>query len=985
MRKLLSIVLLCAGFVSAQYPLTWQWTGRVHSELDWKTIETEHYRVHYHQGLDSIAVSGASIAELTHETLLEQVGLDTIPVIDIIFTTEDEIMNGFATHMNNTFIWVDQNDVAIWLEDKKWLCQVLTHELQHIVFFNVIKTWVPEPWSRIFSGTPGWFVEGLAEYMTERWRPHRADLSHKSHILRNEVDRMDAHHDGFSKVKYWTDRFGDSTIVKMLHYRNKMKMFNFKEAFKKATGITVKQFNEDWRRNMNTYYYGHRAQKEAIEDIGETMTLPINKVNSFLFSSDSTKMAITGRKNNDQWDRSLYIVQRDTVKEREILENREKETPAADFFSKLFSSKSDTSDSSKKEKDPVIWKTDEMDFGQFHSRMSWSPDNKQLVYAKYHYGKHQSMVWDLCKLDTENEEITWLTKSLRASHPNWSPNGNEILFVAHQNNTSNLYVISPDGGEPTQVTNYTGDIQLLNPTWSPDGTKIAFAKSDPDGNTDIYIRTYVEGEEMRVTDNPEVDYLPIWHPDGKSITFTSHKGSTPNLHTINLETFESIQNTDVGDAVWGAQWTPNDSTILATTLGDVDTVRIVKVNPKRVATTSETLVMRDVYTRWRSKSPLQLLPEYDPLVVTEYTKPVSYKFWKHPKHLVSFVLPYETGVFGLTAWTDPIGRHIIEVAGVYDWNQNESAWNFSYINAQHGPLWSLSINHNFAWDIRGYGNKDQWLLEAFDGATLATQIPFNFGKNMSSSHLLLASLSLRERRAILLKEENNATFIDPEDGKESLIMIGHQWTNRRPYRMNAGIPQKGCGVRSTLQIADERLYGDFSWQRFVVDIFGNIKAGPTVFFFRSKSELLEGKNPPNQEYAGLTNARSLYLPGTSGTGGFTENLNPRGWNEIRTGNRVTMNTFELRLPIASKLPINVLFFGIGSVSAAVFSDVGNAWTTGNGMDEWIATAGYEAKFGLNIAGDSILIFSAGQAQTFDRWQDKEKPEDYFRLALINPF
>ena len=52
----------------------------------------------------------------------------------------------------------------------------------------------------------------------------------------------------FSKMLYWADRFGDSTITKTLAYRDGLKLFNFGKGFKKATGITVKQFEENWRR-----------------------------------------------------------------------------------------------------------------------------------------------------------------------------------------------------------------------------------------------------------------------------------------------------------------------------------------------------------------------------------------------------------------------------------------------------------------------------------------------------------------------------------------------------------------------------------------------------------------------------------------------------------------------------------------------------------------------------------------------------------------
>ena len=144
-------------------------TGQVHSELNWKTIQTEHYRVHYHDGIEDIAQQGASIAEQVYPILIKQVGIETTPMIDIIFTTEDEIMNGYAMWTNQTFIWVDQNDAAIWLENGKWLYQVLSHELQHIMYFNAVKTWMPEPFSSMFSDTPGWFVEGLAEYFTEKY------------------------------------------------------------------------------------------------------------------------------------------------------------------------------------------------------------------------------------------------------------------------------------------------------------------------------------------------------------------------------------------------------------------------------------------------------------------------------------------------------------------------------------------------------------------------------------------------------------------------------------------------------------------------------------------------------------------------------------------------------------------------------------------------------------------------------------------------
>ena len=131
----------------------------------------------------------------------------------------------------------------------------------------------------ISSRVPAWFVEGVAEYYTEKWRPFRYEISHRGHVMRNTVHKIqDPHNDGFSKILYLADRFGDSTIAKILNHRNQYKLLDFKESFKKNTGITVKHFNEDWRRHMNTFYFGQRSQKEVLNDVGIVSKLPIKNV-----------------------------------------------------------------------------------------------------------------------------------------------------------------------------------------------------------------------------------------------------------------------------------------------------------------------------------------------------------------------------------------------------------------------------------------------------------------------------------------------------------------------------------------------------------------------------------------------------------------------------------------------------------------------------------------------------------------------------------
>ena len=953
----------------------WMWNNRTHGELSWSTIETENFNVHYHQGIRNIALKGASIAEQVRPTLIKQMGLDNLPKLDIVFTAEDEVLNGFAVYANYTIIWVDQNDAALWTGDEKWLRTVLAHELQHLVYFHTVKGpwWLPEPMNSILNGVPGWVVEGLAEYFTEEWRPFRFELSHRGHVIKNTVQKIaDPHNDGYSKSLYLADRFGDSTITNILNYRNKLQYLDFKKAFKKYTGITLKQFNEDWRRQMNTFYFGQRAQKERLEEVGKIRKLPIRKVAAFDYFTDSLRIAMIGQLSKGQGDLSLIIATRDTVKENKIKKNRLKKSKKTGIEPK---------------KVRPIWKKKELDYGRFgelNMNLDVSPDGLSIIYPKYRYGRNQSLGFDIWKVNIETKKKTLLTNSMRANYPKYSPDGESILFVAHKNSTSQLYIMDKNGNNVRQVTSYIGDTQIITPAWSPDGNSIAFAMSESDGKLDLHVLTLSSGESIQITDSKEAVAFPIWHLDGQKISYTGYYDYSPNLYTYDILSDTIIKNTDLWNMYMAMGWNTQLSTITAMTLNTVDSSRIIEIDPNREAS-SLTINMNPLFSNWRTKSPDYPLNDINPDIEVEILEENKYKFYKSMRHLGTIILPDDQGLLYNGAFTDALGKHTFGI-GYYTDYDTLNAFIAQYQNSTGFPyngFWGLEVYKNANFQLQYY-NSNKAYLEIFNGASIWTRFPYNFGYSLSSNHIISSSLQLVNREVLYEGDfPDEMVFPNPVEGKEGSFNLSYLLINKRGHMRNMFSPNQGYGLQFLFKHASSMLWGVFNYNKFELDFYSNLKLGPFSIFSRNRYEAITG-SPPPQENLGIVDIPNFYFMGTLTPG--REYMSPRGFSGKRLGNRAFMGTIEFRAPV---LPINVIeifrLIKLGMPTVALISDYANAWNYGTTAEDMIITAGYEFRSSINITNIPLVTFSYGWAQELKKWEENTSPEPYFQLTLINPF
>ena len=132
---------------------------------------------------------------------------------------------------------------------------------------------------------------------------------------------------------------------------------------------------------------------------------------------------------------------------------------------------------------------------------TFSPNGRWMAYVADR---------DIYLMHSTTEERHWLTEG---RSPDWSPDGESIVFTSNRSGQANIYKIDVNGEEVQQLTNEgsNGD-----PSWSPDGQSIIFNSNRDHGIfLSIYVMTADGRRQRRLADGSS----PVWSPDGKQIAY----------------------------------------------------------------------------------------------------------------------------------------------------------------------------------------------------------------------------------------------------------------------------------------------------------------------------------------------------------------------------------------------------------------------------------------------------------------------------------
>jgi hypothetical protein len=152
--------------------------AQVAPDNDWRTLRTEHFRVHFTPELEPLARRAAANAERAWAQLAAELPPPRGPV-DLVVSDDVDVTNGYATTFptNRIVVYAHppvDNPSLRFYDD--WNVLVVTHELAHIFHLDRSAGW----WrvgQRVFGRSPflfpnqylpAWVTEGMAVYYESR-------------------------------------------------------------------------------------------------------------------------------------------------------------------------------------------------------------------------------------------------------------------------------------------------------------------------------------------------------------------------------------------------------------------------------------------------------------------------------------------------------------------------------------------------------------------------------------------------------------------------------------------------------------------------------------------------------------------------------------------------------------------------------------------------------------------------------------------------
>jgi Tol biopolymer transport system component len=518
-----------------------------HPELEWQTIETKHFLVHFHNGAEWTGHEVAKIAESIYGPVTKMYDHEPDQRVSIIIRDHDDYSNGAAYFFDNRIeIWAPALDFEL-RGTHPWLWNVISHEFTHIVQIQtamkfgrkvpgIYLQWLGYEKERRpdvlygypnvivsypFSGflVPSWFAEGTAQYNNpmlgyDYWDSHR-DMILRMYMIdgnplgweemgvfgKTSLGNESSYNAGFSIVGYIGQKYGVEKLQEISRHLAAPFRLTIDGAIEATLGKTGEQLYQEWKVGKTTHYM--HIKDSLNSTLKEGTIIEHDGFGNFypVFSPDGSKIAYISNKGEDYLSlSSVYLYDLKTKTSKKIV--------------------------------PLV-----------RSSLSFSPDGQYLYYAQItRENPHWSGYSDLYRYDLSAEKEERLTYGLRAFNPKLSSDGKKLVFAFGGDGSLNIGTCDRDGKNISRVTNFRNGEQVYTPVWSNDGKKIAFGYSVEHNQSLALIDS--NGEKYQLLSRPGDCRNPFFASDS-TLYYSWDRGGIFNIYSLNLKTNSEQQVTSV--------------------------------------------------------------------------------------------------------------------------------------------------------------------------------------------------------------------------------------------------------------------------------------------------------------------------------------------------------------------------------------------------------------------------------------------------------
>ncbi|MBX7215562.1 MAG: biopolymer transporter Tol [Candidatus Kapabacteria bacterium] len=523
----------------------------------WKYIQTDHFDIYYYDdaGLN-LAKFTANVSEHALAEIQEHWRYRiNARVAIILYNSKNDFQqtNVISEYLPEGVGGVTElfkNRVVVPFEgDWEKFRHVIHHELVHAVlndkfYGGSIQDIIS---NRIQFMLPIWMNEGLAEFESQGGYDIETDMFIRDAVIGNylpdlqELNGYFAYRGGQTFYWYVEKNYGREKIAELLN--NCKSTGNLDEAFRRAFGKSLEEFNEQWKHDLKKQYWPDIADRKRPVDFANKLT---NHKKEESFFNTSPSISPDGRRfafiSDRDGFRSVYVADIDKPEKAEQVFEGENDVNFEELHLLTPSiawspdSRSISLSVKSRGKDAIFifdLKTGddrkiEFDMDAIYS-VAWSPDGQHLAFQGIKGDQSDIYLYTLKSRDLVN-----ITDDIYSDHdPQWSHDNRTIYFIsdrrdnpvgtANRRNTliwnynyhsSDIYSIQIDGRNLMQITN-TPTITEKSPTPGSGGNLLYI--SDQNGINNIYLRDSSGATRVLTNSISGIDQLAISSDDSKLV------------------------------------------------------------------------------------------------------------------------------------------------------------------------------------------------------------------------------------------------------------------------------------------------------------------------------------------------------------------------------------------------------------------------------------------------------------------------------------